>query len=130
MCVPITVDYILETSSVATFPTLNYLQMQQTGPFGSMFPQNISDYELIEFGREKYVKLNINYDNLYYTSIDDNEELSSNDLFGLLGGQLGLFLGSSVISLSEIIVFLIAALILCIKRKKSYQVDINSTHDS
>ena len=80
-----TIEYDLMTNSMATFPTLTYLKNQQAGNWSSyMFP-NGTDADLIEFGRTGFLKLIINYDNLYYTSIVEHPSTSSNVLFGYLG---------------------------------------------
>lgn len=98
-----TIDYKLVTNSMATFPTLTYLRNQLAGNWSNyMFP-NTSDSALIEFAKNGFLKLIINYDNLYYTSIDEVPVMSSSALFGYIGGQLGLFMGLSVLSFLEII---------------------------
>ena len=107
-----TVDYTLKTSK-AKFPTLTYLKNQQHGWYnGFYFPQNVSDRDLMNFARSSFLRLIINYDNLYVTKIAEKPKMTSNDLFGLLGGQLGLFLGSSLISLSEILLFIISIILI------------------
>ena len=97
------IEYPLSLS-MAVFPTINYVKNQQTTDKNlQLFPQNVSDLDLLEFASKGFLKFTVNYDNLYYTSIDDSPAMSSNDLFGNLGGQLGLFVGLSVLSFAEVI---------------------------
>jgi hypothetical protein len=49
-----------------------------------MFP-NGSDTELIEFGRTGFLKVIVNYDNLYYTLIQEIPTTTQSTLFGYLG---------------------------------------------
>jgi hypothetical protein len=58
---------------------------------------------LIEFCNKGFLKVIISYDNLYYTSVDEVPAMNLNDLLGNLGGQLGLFIGISFLSLVELI---------------------------
>ena len=52
---------------------------------------------------EPFLKVIVSYDNLYYTSVDEVPSMTLNDLLGNLGGQLGLFIGISFLSLVEIL---------------------------
>jgi hypothetical protein len=80
-----TIEYDLVTNSIATFPTLTYLKNQQAGNWSHyMFP-NGSDTELIEFGRTGFLKVIVNYDNLYYTLIQEIPTTTQSTLFGYLG---------------------------------------------
>ncbi len=103
----------MTTRSKAYFPNLFYLRDQQTSDLkGYLFPKNQSDADLIQFARQGFLKLIVNYESLYYTSIDDNQAMSSNDLFGAIGGQLGLFAGLSVLSFLELIELFISMCII------------------
>ena len=53
--------------------------------------------------------VNVYYDELFYTNIDDEPKLPFENFIALVGGHLGLFLGMSILSLIEIveIIFLI-----------------------
>ena len=55
-----------------------------------MFPQNVSDSELIEFARNRLVKFSINNGNSHITLISETPVMDSNQLLGFLGGQLGI----------------------------------------
>jgi hypothetical protein len=46
---------------------------------------------LLEFARQGFLKLIVNYENPYFTSIDESAAMDSQALFGFLGGQLGNF---------------------------------------
>ncbi len=98
------VEYKLDVSQ-ATFPTLTYLKVLQTDyNNGFIFPgTNVSDAELEKFGRESFLKVVVNYDNLYYTSIEESPSTTLEGLVSDVGGNLGLFIGLSILSLIEII---------------------------
>ena len=82
-CSMINYDFQISTSS---FPTFNYLKLlQSSSSYHKFFPQNVSDLELASFGRQGFLKVIVNYDNLYYTSINESPQMDSNSLFGFLG---------------------------------------------
>ena len=54
------------------------------------------------------VKLNVYYKNIYYTSIVESPSITLVSLVSNLGGNLGLFLGLSVLSLLEIFELIIS----------------------
>ena len=110
-----TIEYHLSVS-MAAFPTFSYLKNQQTTYRNAyMFPQNVNDAYLKKFGRQGFLKFTVNYDNLYYTSIDDSPAITANSLFGTIGGQLGLFVGLSVLSFVEFIELFIKLALIFIK---------------
>ena len=82
-------DYDLVSTSSA-FPSYNYLKILQSSiKYGSLFPQGVSDNDLVEFARNGFLRLIVNYDKIYYTSLIEHASMDSNSLFGFLGGQLG-----------------------------------------
>jgi hypothetical protein len=90
--------------STSSFPTLSYAKNIQTSHLNlNKFPSDINDTELIEFCNKGFLKVIISYENLYYTLIDEVPAMTLNDLLGNLGGQLGLFIGISFLSLVELI---------------------------
>ena len=125
------IDYALTTSSKSYFPNLIYLKDQQTSSKGYMFPQNLSDTDLTSFARQGFLKVIINYKNLYYTSFDDNPAMQSSDLFGAVGGQLGLFAGLSVLSFLEIIELFIdvITIYMSIRNKKKQKNKLDSKNE-
>ena len=107
------IDYELTSRSKAYFPNLIYLKDHQTSDSkGYLFPQNQTDSDLIQFARQGFLKLVVNYESLYYTSINDNAAMTSNDLFGSIGGQLGLFAGLSVLSFLEVVELAISIVVI------------------
>jgi acid-sensing ion channel 2 len=90
--------------STSSFPTLSYAKNIQTSYLNYYkFPSDINDTELIEFCNKGFLKVIVSYENLYYTLVDEVPAMTLNDLFGNLGGQLGLFIGISFLSLVELI---------------------------
>ena len=121
-----TMAYNLETSSKFSFPTLSYLRFLQASEesVSSKFPVGTNDSFSIEFSRNGFLKVVVNYDNLYYTSFHESPSVTPNDMFGLVGGQLGLFLGISILSFIEIVEIIIDSIFIYCKNKKekSYQI--------
>ncbi len=115
------IEYELSVST-ATFPTLSYLKNLQA--VSDILPKNLSDSELKDFGREGMLKLIVNYDDLYYTSIDESQKKTFEGLIGELGGSLGLLIGLSVLSLIEIIDLFIKLINAYIEYKKSEVIPI------
>jgi uncharacterized membrane protein len=84
---------------------------------GDKFPTSNNVNELLEFSKSGFLRISINYDKLYYTLIKENPAMSGNDLFGLIGGQIGLFLGISLLSLVEIVELIVSVIHLWMKYK-------------
>jgi len=135
-----TIEYGL-TVTTSGFPALNYLKiLQSSAAYSTMFPQNVSDADLLEFARQGFLKLIVNYENPYFTSIDESPAMDSQALFGFLGGQLGklffnknlglinflikflfnlgLFIGVSVLSMAEIFELIIKVLYVVHKHRE------------
>jgi hypothetical protein len=73
-------------TSMATFPTLDYVKNLQIEDFnGFFFPKNVSDYELMEFSRAGFLKLIVNYNSLYHEKINEIPKVTPESLFGTLG---------------------------------------------
>ena len=66
--------------------------------------------------RNNMINLKVFYPDLQTTTIKQNRAYTPYELISNLGGQLGLFLGASLISLSEIIEFILKSLIYRCKR--------------
>ena len=102
------VEYEL-TSSFATFPTYTYLQNLATDKeTASFFPQNVTKEELISFANVGFLKLTVNYDNLYYTLYEDKPAKTLDAIIGEIGGQLGLCGGISLLNAMEILGILVS----------------------
>ena len=54
--------------------------------------------------RESFVQVNVFYESLSYSLTTESAQWDANSLLGSIGGNLGLFLGMSVFSLSELVV--------------------------
>ena len=102
-----TINYKLGLSS-SVFPTLSYAKALQINDAVFSFHTDVNDSDLIEMAKNGYLKVILNYENLYYTSVDEVPAMTLNDLLGNLGGQLGLFIGISFLSLIELIELIIS----------------------
>ena len=77
--------------------------------------------------RESILKLNINYKELQYTLIEENQKTTNIDLISNIGGTLGLFLGVSFLSAVELIEILFEmAFIFCERNVKNRLFRINN----
>lgn len=104
--------------NMATFPTLSYLKfLSSYENTAILFPSTES--QLMSFGQQGFVKIVIDYDQLYYTSIDEQAQTTLQTLFGNLGGQLGLFIGISFLSLVELLEIATQLFVVCWKHFKN-----------
>ena len=78
------VEYIL-SQSIAFFPEINYLKILLEKDNNYNPGDNLGTW-----AQRSVLKLVVNYENLYYTSLDENPAMDSTSLFGFLGGQLGI----------------------------------------
>ena len=96
------------------------------------FSKNVSLYDAnetvtLETVKNSLVRLNIYYNTLSYTIITENESITLVSLLSNIGGSIGLFLGSSLLSIVELVEIFIKFLIFLNKFKsnsKLKQIDI------
>ena len=62
----------------------------------------ILDEDISGTARDNMVLLDIYFEDLHYTSVTESEADNTSSLVSDLGGQLGLFLGMSVLTLVEL----------------------------
>ena len=106
------IKYDLKLSTFK-YPTYAYMYNMATNNNTSeklplYYKPNLSSTELMKYAKKSVLKLVINYDNLYYTSYDDSPAITSEALFGNIGGQLGLCGGVSLISFFEFLAILLS----------------------
>ncbi|CAF0708691.1 unnamed protein product [Brachionus calyciflorus] len=111
------VDYQLRTSK-SRYPTMyytNYLRYQTD--LVSRFPLTtvVSDNHI----QKNIVLLNVFYDDLATTYVHEIQEVSADALFGTIGGNLGLFIGMSLLSFVEILEILIEVVLICLKKRRN-----------
>ncbi len=115
--------------STATFPTLSYLKKKipyfVQGKYSNgteyesyFFPQDRSDSEIMDFAREGFLKFIVNYENLYYTTVDESPKVTTQGLFADIGGNLGLFIGLSLLSFIELLELVVQLIIIFIEHRK------------
>ena len=110
------IEYKLSLSTSA-FPTLRYAKNVQTIHY-DRFRRFTSDAELIEYCRQGFLKIVVSYENIYYTAIGELAAMTLNGLFGNLGGQMGLFIGISFLSLVEVIELIVTICVTIFNQKK------------
>ena len=81
------ISYNMDTSSKFKFPTLSYLHFLQASDesVSKYFPNiNVSDTDLVRWAQESFLKVIVNYDNLFYTSFDESAAVSPTSMIGKL----------------------------------------------
>ena len=96
-----TVEYELTVNSgfYTNLNTMYYIKYSE----GKLDYIPDDDNTLLWYGLQSLMYVNINYQNLYYTLVEENAAMTFQSLLGTVGGQLGLFIGISFLSLIEII---------------------------
>ena len=92
--------------SVANYPTEWYAKklLEDRGKtLQNISRENNLTYDIFDYSymKKTFVKVNIFYDDLVYTSITESPATTIENLIAYIGGTLGLFIGISVLSLIE-----------------------------
>ena len=82
--------------------------------------------QLNNISSDDLVYLNVYYENLEYTDINQVIKIDEWDLISNIGGNLGLFIGFTFLNLVELIEFVIEIVIISVEKKTSSKVNINS----
>ncbi|KAK3094528.1 hypothetical protein FSP39_002914 [Pinctada imbricata] len=86
----------------------------------AVFPARVYDPPLYLMGmtnlRDDYIELNIFYESLTYQYVEQIPQFTIESIIGILGGQMGIFLGASLLTLSELVEFGILSLYVLLKR--------------
>ncbi|XP_060064856.1 acid-sensing ion channel 1C-like [Ylistrum balloti] len=84
------------------------------------FPSNLNEIFLNNAGfenlRTDYMEVRFFFDTLSYLNVEYIPEYSIETIIATLGGQMGIFLGASLLTLSELVEFLMMAALLACKR--------------
>ena len=115
---PIECDYVTYTQVdyTSNYPSQYYIDLVKTQVYD--VPLNVTDAELVDYLRNSILKLTVNYDDLAYTSITDTPDTTLEELLGSIGGNAGLFIGISILTLVELIE-LAAEIVLILVKSKS-----------
>ena len=97
------IEYEIEKTSLQ-FPSLNYLNLLKEAE-ESRFPKKKE--KALSFAKKSFLKLMVNFKTVEYSMIEENAQMTFGILLGSIGGQLGLFIGISVLSLMEVIELLL-----------------------
>ncbi|XP_046584037.1 acid-sensing ion channel 4-A-like [Haliotis rubra] len=80
--------------------------------------------------RDDYVEVRVMFDGMIQYHVEHVPEITPSDIFGKLGGQMGFFLGASLLTLTELIEVVIRTVIIVAfeitERRK--HVAVNSKH--
>ena len=72
------------------------------------------------------LQLTVYYNSLSYVEIEEEPKMSAEDLLGLLGGHLHLFLGMSLLSFVELFEFAILFLFASVTSGTTRRIKVNS----
>lgn len=103
-------------SSMSSFPSYRYaMNLLSNNSFVSKFPyENVSLEQL----RDSVLSFNVFYSSSTINKIEEKPEINFGMLLGSIGGQLGFFLGASLLTLTELFQILIEiGFIFCTKNK-------------
>jgi hypothetical protein len=67
--------------------------------------RNITDIQLIQNSDQGYLRLNINFDSLYYAEVNEEAKTSEDDVYNFFGQQIGFYLDASILTMTEFPVF-------------------------
>ncbi|XP_076071955.1 acid-sensing ion channel 1A-like [Mytilus galloprovincialis] len=66
--------------------------------------------------KNNILEVRLYYDSLSYLLVESIPEYNTEDIVGILGGQMGIFLGASLLTLSELIEFVILSVAMVMKK--------------
>ena len=72
----------------------------------------------------------IDFKEFAYTEITQNKEYPADSLFGEVGGQLGLFLGASLMTVVEMLDFILVSFCQCCKGRRRHEKNCEKTSNS
>ena len=108
-------------------PSALYVSRLRNERRPSMRQTHNHEYDYMIDLRSNVVKLSIAYDSLAYVQIDEEPKITWEDLLGVLGGHLHLFLGMSVLSFIELIELILQLLIVwCGHADDRVQIDLTT----
>jgi amiloride-sensitive sodium channel subunit gamma len=110
-------EYQLFDLSVKTvnYPLPKYLQYLASFQNFGNFTRDSATLEA--YAKKAVIRVNINYEGYTYTLIEERAATSFEQLLGNVGGQLGLFIGISLLSLIECVEITIELIFLYFERK-------------
>ena len=83
-------------------------------PILNRFNNKTPTYEQL---KQSILFVNINYNQLSYTNIKENQKITFLNLATNIGGTMGLFLGISFISFFEIVIIIVELIVLVCEKK-------------
>lgn len=100
--------------------------MNKLADFKARFPGQTIDYDFV---KKNFALVNIYYDEIKYTVMEESPAMEIIDLIANVGGTLGLFLGVSFLSFAEIaelifeIIVITLRKLVCTKPTRLIQID-------
>ncbi|XP_071127326.1 acid-sensing ion channel 2-like [Mytilus edulis] len=86
----------------------------------ALFPADVYYPPLQQIGytdiKNTILEARLYYDSLSYLFVESIPEYNPEDIVGILGGQMGIFLGASLLTVSELLEFVILAVIVIVRK--------------
>jgi hypothetical protein len=118
------IKYVLKQISRVRFTNPNYMRkLQSLDKIWDLFPhyyyynsiarrengfyRNITELILKQNSDQGYLRLSINYDSLYRTEINEEAIVTKDDVYNYFGQQIGFFLDASILTMTELPVFVL-----------------------
>ena len=86
----------------------------------------VSIESLLNISLNDIIYINVYYESLDYTNINQVAKMDEWDLISNIGGNLGLFIGFSFLNLVELIELIIEIIIISVQKKSSSKRKVNS----
>ena len=96
-CKTVSYGYSISTSSFPSPAFVKYLN--KLTDFRARFPNHTIDYDFV---KKNFAFVNLYYDEIKYTLMEESPAMEIMDLIANVGGTLGLFLGVSFLSFAEV----------------------------
>ncbi|CAC5402983.1 ASIC4 [Mytilus coruscus] len=86
----------------------------------ALFPADVYYPPLQQIGytdiKNTILEARLYYDSLSYLFVESIPEYNPEDIVGILGGQMGIFLGASLLTVSELLEFVILAIVVIVRK--------------
>jgi hypothetical protein len=106
------------SSSLSYYPSEGYISIWTTylTSIGvNMSSTNIPGTRMYDWVMQSIVRLTVNYDQQMYTKIEEAPAMNFDQLLGMIGGAMGLFVGASILTAVELIELFVEFLIINFK---------------
>ncbi|XP_078360084.1 bile acid-sensitive ion channel-like [Oculina patagonica] len=120
---PCTQDLLIPTISTASWPSEEFLPILTKSFKATNFSQTHILKDL-QTARNNLLRIDVHYSTMLREHIIQKEEYTIRSLTSFIGGQLGLFVGMSILTITEFFEFFITLLMMCFSKRKANAVTL------